>query len=95
MDIKFICKECGREIKEKSNFCPHCGKELEMVETTYKISVEIVFTEKPKNCCGCRFSKDEIDGYCLLNPDIIFKNYHKNKYYGFYGDKNEKCPIIL
>lgn len=95
MEIKFICKECNAEIKEKSKYCPHCGEILEMIETTYKILVEVAFTEKPKSCVKCRFGKDGIEGHCLLNPNIIFQNYHKDKYYGFYGDKNQKCPIKI
>lgn len=104
MKIKFICKECSHEAKEQTKFCSHCGKPLEMVETTYKIMFEVKFTEKPICCSECRFGENvgykivngisEFKGECLLNPDIQFDDFNKNKYFGFWSEKIEECPIL-
>ena len=29
-----ICKECGKEISDKANVCPHCGYPVQAVSTT-------------------------------------------------------------
>ena len=31
-----ICKECGKEISDKANVCPHCGYPVQAVSTTQK-----------------------------------------------------------
>lgn len=93
MEVKYICKQCSIEVKEKSNFCPHCGKRLKMIETTHIVNIEIRFIEKPTSCSSCRFGNNGYESYCLLNPDIIFSNYNGLKYYGRWGNKIAECPI--
>lgn len=94
MDIKYICNECKAIIYDKTKFCPHCGKPLVMVETTYTVNVEIKFREKPNSCSVCRFGTGGYDsGRCLLNLDIKFSNYYEDNYYGYYGATMSNCPI--
>ena len=94
MEVKYICNECSNEVTDKTKFCPHCGCVLEMVELTYKRTLEIKFTKKPKSCCDCRFGGGGYEkGLCLLNPDIKFLNYNSDNYYGFYGNRIKVCPI--
>lgn len=93
MDIKNICKECEVGVKDKSNYCPHCGKPLEIIEATYIVNVKIRFLERPKSCSDCRFGINGYAGSCLLDLDVKFSHYPIEKYYGKWGNKMPKCPI--
>lgn len=105
-NTKYICINCSKEIKEITNFCPHCGSKFEIKQTTFIATVEIRFIEKPRNCNICRFSKagyEKINEYssvtafrgnCLLDPEIKFTESNKDNYYGFYLRKIENCPLI-